>query len=275
MENNHGLPRIGLLFPFPRLWNKYWMNASISQHIICLHFLYSRSAFTEDTLRKVLRVSKMTIKITKCLHSTVIFMVLWISTVYGSHGLARVYKLLTVLACRLLGLYSPSGKTSYSQISWSLEAARLGVMIIAPLWNLTSASAARLRDFTRSCSKTSYRLVNRGPALWVGYETWPAVGRCQSLAQCDWLVKIRTGPVYSGQAAMHCELIWPLGVPIIFSQSTDSRTALTVGKLPTVRAVKGDCKTVYKAMTFCSPMRYPDEGLPWWRIIGIKDDKWV
>ena len=59
----------------------------------------------------------------------------------------------------------------------------LGVIIIAPLWNLTGTSAAllprdlsnfraienvktrisRLRDFTRSCSKTSYRLVNRGP----------------------------------------------------------------------------------------------------------------
>ena len=82
-----------------------------------------------------------------------------------------------------LGLYSLSGKTSYRQISWSLEAARLGVMIIAPLRNLTGSSAAllprglsnfraigkvetrisRLRDFTRPCSKTSYRLVNRGP----------------------------------------------------------------------------------------------------------------
>ena len=30
------------------------------------------------------------------------------------------------------GFYSLSGKTSYRQISWSLEAARLGVMIIAP-----------------------------------------------------------------------------------------------------------------------------------------------
>ena len=76
------------------------------------------------------------------------------------------------------GLYSLSGKTSYHQISWSLEAARLGVIIIAPLWNLTGTSAALLprglsniraianlatRDFTRSCSKTSYRLVNWGP----------------------------------------------------------------------------------------------------------------
>ena len=43
-----------------------------------------------------------------------------------------------------LGLYSLSGKTSYRQISWSLEAARLGVIIIAPLWNLTGTSAALL-----------------------------------------------------------------------------------------------------------------------------------
>ena len=77
------------------------------------------------------------------------------------------------------GLYSLSGKTSYRQISWSLEAARLDVAIVVLLWNLTGTSAAalpnfraivkvqtrisRLRDFTRSCGKTSYRLLNRGP----------------------------------------------------------------------------------------------------------------
>ena len=43
---------------------------------------------------------------------------------------------------RYPGLYSLSGKTSHRQISWSFEAARLGVMIIAPLWNLTGPSAA-------------------------------------------------------------------------------------------------------------------------------------
>ena len=42
------------------------------------------------------------------------------------------------------GLYSLSGKTSYRQISWSLEATRLGVIIIALLWNLTGSSAAAL-----------------------------------------------------------------------------------------------------------------------------------
>ena len=87
--------------------------------------------------------------------------------------------------CSALGLYSLSGKTSYRQISWSLEATRLNVIIVVSLWNLTGTSAAalpmcllnfraigkvqtrisRLWDFTRSCSKTSYRLVNRGPGL--------------------------------------------------------------------------------------------------------------
>ena len=33
------------------------------------------------------------------------------------------------------GLYSLSGKTSYRQISWSLEAARLDVAMVVSLWN--------------------------------------------------------------------------------------------------------------------------------------------
>ena len=89
------------------------------------------------------------------------------------------------------GLYSLSDKTSYRQISWSLEAARLGFIMIVSLWNLTGISAAllprcllnfrailkvktrisRLRDFTRSCGKTSYRLVNRGPKSGVTQQT--------------------------------------------------------------------------------------------------------
>ena len=44
----------------------------------------------------------------------------------------------------LLGLYSLSGKTSYRQISWSLEAARLDVAMVVSLWNLTGTSAAVL-----------------------------------------------------------------------------------------------------------------------------------
>ena len=84
---------------------------------------------------------------------------------------------------QMQGLYSLSGKTSYRQISWSLEAGRLGVIMIVSRWNLTCISAAllprcllnfraiakvqtrisRLRGFTRPCGKTAYRLVNRGP----------------------------------------------------------------------------------------------------------------
>ena len=82
-----------------------------------------------------------------------------------------------------LVLYSQSGKTSYRQISRSLEIATLYVIMLASFWNLTSISAvllpmclsnvraigkvqtriSGLRDFMRSCGKTSYRLVNRGP----------------------------------------------------------------------------------------------------------------
>ena len=41
-------------------------------------------------------------------------------------------------------LYSLSGKTSYRQISWSLEAAGLDVAMVVSLWNLTGTSAAAL-----------------------------------------------------------------------------------------------------------------------------------
>ena len=81
-----------------------------------------------------------------------------------------------------LGLYSLSGKTSYRQVSWSLEATRLDVTMIASLRNLTGISVAllpkclsnfraigkvktrisRLRDFARSCGEKSVSLVDRG-----------------------------------------------------------------------------------------------------------------
>ena len=86
--------------------------------------------------------------------------------------------------CGHLGHYSSNGWTSYRKISRSREAARLDVIMIVSLWNLTGISAAmlsmylsnfraivkiwtriaRLRDFTRSCGKTSIRLMYRGPA---------------------------------------------------------------------------------------------------------------
>ena len=39
-------------------------------------------------------------------------------------------------------LYSISGRTSYRKISWSLEAARLDVIMIVSLWDVTGISAA-------------------------------------------------------------------------------------------------------------------------------------
>ena len=85
----------------------------------------------------------------------------------------------------LLGLYSPSGRTSYRKISRSLEAARFGFKLFQVLWNWTGTSTtvlprclsnframrslkhpiSRLRDFARLGGKTSYRLVNRGPVF--------------------------------------------------------------------------------------------------------------
>ena len=53
--------------------------------------------------------------------------------------------ILNVMAADSLGYYSLSGKTSWRQIfSWSLEPARLDVMIIVSLWNLTGISTAPL-----------------------------------------------------------------------------------------------------------------------------------
>ena len=77
-------------------------------------------------------------------------------------------------------IYSLSGKTSYRQISWSLEAVRLCYNDRIDLTfgrHLGSAAAEvpvkfqsdreslnlRLRDFTRSYGKTCVRLVNKGP----------------------------------------------------------------------------------------------------------------
>ena len=87
------------------------------------------------------------------------------------------------------GLYSQSGKTSYRQISWSLKAARLDVMIMVSLWNLASRQhccrigcqiserlqkskpeSRDLRDFTGFCGKPFYRFVKRGHVLWKIYD---------------------------------------------------------------------------------------------------------
>ena len=91
-------------------------------------------------------------------------------------------------------LYSLNGRTSHRKITWSLEAARWGVIIVS-LWNLISILAAllpmclsnfkaigkvwtwisRLRDFTRSCGKTPVRLVNRGSDYWLPHISLKAV----------------------------------------------------------------------------------------------------
>ena len=80
-----------------------------------------------------------------------------------------------------LGFFSLSGKTSYCQTSWGIDTARLDVIMIVSLWNLTSIFAALsnfraikkiwiwillLRDFTISCGKASSRVVNKGPGSW-------------------------------------------------------------------------------------------------------------
>ena len=53
-----------------------------------------------------------------------------------------------LLVLDFLGLvYSQSGRASYRQISWSLGAARLGVMMIGSFLNSTSISAALLMKF--------------------------------------------------------------------------------------------------------------------------------
>ena len=49
------------------------------------------------------------------------------------------------------GLYSLGGKTSYRQMSWSLEAARLDVIVIVSFWKLTGISAAVLTTCMSNC----------------------------------------------------------------------------------------------------------------------------
>ena len=76
------------------------------------------------------------------------------------------------------GLYSISGKTFYHQISLSFEAAKLDVIMIVSLWNLTGISAAlppvvclisdRLKKSIPECHyfKFSRGLAVRCPSVW-------------------------------------------------------------------------------------------------------------
>ena len=96
----------------------------------------------------------------------------------------------------LQSLYSPSSKTSYRQIAWSLEAARLDVIMIVSLWNFSNVAAevpvkfqsdwesrnSRLRALTRFCCKTSVRLVNKGPGASF-YWHW---GCCIAITKAVW-----------------------------------------------------------------------------------------
>ena len=112
----------------------------------------------------------------------------------GDHQRYGIYPTLPEYS-GLQGLYSLSGKTSYRQISWSLEAARLDVAMVVSLWQAPRQQhcrgtcqiserlekfklrISRLRDFTRSCGKTSYRLVSRGPGPHLNINTvFPVMG---------------------------------------------------------------------------------------------------
>ena len=68
-----------------------------------------------------------------------------------------------------------NGKTSYCQISWSLEAARLDVIMIISLWNLKGISAIILR----SCGKTSAHWVNGGPVYMRGGHRYQTIQWCR------------------------------------------------------------------------------------------------
>ena len=102
------------------------------------------------------------------------------SAVYSHPTLSR-FLLMTPVSPGDKGPVPISDKMSYRKISWSLEAARLVVQIIASLWNLTGTSTALLpvkfqsdrtilntnlaasRLCAISYSKTCYRILKRGP----------------------------------------------------------------------------------------------------------------
>ena len=61
--------------------------------------------------------------------------------------------------------YSLSDKTSYRQISWSLEAARLDVIMIISLWNLAGISAAAKRSETFKHESCGFQACGKTPDL--------------------------------------------------------------------------------------------------------------
>ena len=105
------------------------------------------------------------------------YALLEISTYARTHAHTHTHTNCYPKSC-IMSLYWLSGKTSLRQVSRNFEAAMLDVKMIVSLCNLTDISATalpsywkslnpnlRLPDFTRSCDKTSVRLVNRGLAV--------------------------------------------------------------------------------------------------------------
>ena len=113
-----------------------------------------------------------------------------------SHLFRKIFMVISSFqSAGIRGLYPIRGRTCYRQISWTLEDARLDVIMIVSFWILTGIAAAVLprclpnfradfKDFTRSCSKTSVRLVDRGPGVSC-YRTLGAESILHSLAADD------------------------------------------------------------------------------------------
>ena len=107
------------------------------------------------------------------------------------------------------GFHSLSSKTSYRKISWNLESVKSRYRLFQSLRICTGTSAAglprclsnfrairslqypisRLRDFTWSCGKTSYRVVNRGPVVllvWTRSVSSAYAHICVVMPAVDW-----------------------------------------------------------------------------------------
>ena len=92
------------------------------------------------------------------------------------------------------GIYSLSDKTSYRQISWSLEAARLDVAMVVSLWNLAGTSAAeRLEKFkpeSRSFETSRDLAVRRLTAQWIEALQIPTLAQPRLQSQPHLLVPV-------------------------------------------------------------------------------------
>ena len=91
--------------------------------------------------------------------------------IYVSLGLDELMLVWFISQKETVGHYSLSGKTFYRQISCSLEAARLDIMIV-PLWNLTSITAALL---LMCLSNPSERLEKSQPESGGGGRYWKSL----------------------------------------------------------------------------------------------------